>query len=159
MNTFVVYDSQFGNTERIAQEIVSTLRAFGQTRAVRVDPTQAVDFQGVDLLILGSPTQGWRPTPAMQSFLEHIPRQALNGLRVACFDTRFQQPRWITGSAARRIAKQLRKRGVELIAAPESFFVKSTQGPLVDGEMERAVQWALGIHHQCEAPQPHLSAR
>jgi len=29
MNTLVVYDSQFGNTERIAQVIADTLRAFG----------------------------------------------------------------------------------------------------------------------------------
>lgn len=68
MNALVVYDSQFGNTERIAQAIASMLSEFGQTRAIRVDPTQAVDFQGVDLLILGCPTQGWRPTPACNPF-------------------------------------------------------------------------------------------
>ena len=44
MNTLVVYDSQYGNTERIAQTIASTLRAFGQAQAVRVDA--ALDFQG-----------------------------------------------------------------------------------------------------------------
>jgi len=30
MNTVVVYDSQYGNTERIAQAIADTLRAFCQ---------------------------------------------------------------------------------------------------------------------------------
>jgi flavorubredoxin len=29
MNTLIIYDSQFGNTERIAQAIADTLRAFG----------------------------------------------------------------------------------------------------------------------------------
>jgi flavodoxin len=159
MNTFVVYDSQFGNTKRIAQAIANTLRAFGQTRAICVDSTQAVDFQGVDLLILGCPTQGWRPTPAMQSFLVDVSPKSLSGLAVACFDTRFRWPLWIAGSAAQRMVRQLRTMGVEPLVLPESFFVKGKQGPLVDGEMERAVQWALGIHHRCEAPQPHLSAR
>ncbi len=78
MNTFVVYDSQFGNTERIAQAIADMLREFGQARAVRVDPTQAIDFQGVDLLILGCPTQGWRPTLAMQSFLINVSPKSLD---------------------------------------------------------------------------------
>lgn len=55
MNMFVVYDSQYGNTERIAQTIADTLRAFGQAQAVRVDPAHPVSFQWVDLLILGSP--------------------------------------------------------------------------------------------------------
>ena len=52
MNTLVVYDSQFGNTERIAQAIAGTLRSFGQAQAVRVDPTHPGEFQGVDMLIL-----------------------------------------------------------------------------------------------------------
>ena len=52
MNTLVVYDSQFGNTERIAQAIAGTLRSFGQAQAVRVDPAHPVEFQGVDMLIL-----------------------------------------------------------------------------------------------------------
>lgn len=30
MNTLVVYDSQYGNTERLAQVIADTLRASGQ---------------------------------------------------------------------------------------------------------------------------------
>ncbi len=63
MNTLVVYDSQYGNTERIAQAIADTLGTFGQAQAVHVDPGHQVSFQGVDLLILGSPTQGFRLLP------------------------------------------------------------------------------------------------
>ena len=76
MNTLVVYDSQCGNTARIAQAIADTLRASGQAQAVRVDPTHPVSFQRVDLLIVGCPTQGFRPTPAMQSFLGTVPFQS-----------------------------------------------------------------------------------
>src|SRR5260370_1118269 len=90
MNTFVVYDSQFGNTERIANIIANTLIEFGQVRAVRVNQIHAVEVQGVDLLVVGCPTQGWRPTPAMQSLLEHLPAGSLNRLAVPCFDTRLQ---------------------------------------------------------------------
>src|SRR5256885_13379181 len=62
MNALIVYDSQFGNTERIAQCITSTLSEFGQARAVRVGQVHSEELQGVDMLILGCPTQGMRQT-------------------------------------------------------------------------------------------------
>jgi len=52
MNTLVVYDSQYGNTERIARIIAHTLRAFGEAHAVRVDPYHIFKTEGLDLLIL-----------------------------------------------------------------------------------------------------------
>ncbi len=159
MNTLVVYDSQFGNTERIAQIIANTLSAFGQVQAVRVDPAHPVSFQGADLLILGCPTQGFRPTPAMQSFLGNVSYQSLGGLAVACFDTRFRGRLW-KHSAAPRMARQLRSMGVEPLVPLESFFVKAMkkEGPLLAGEVERAASWALGIHQQYEAQVAHHAA-
>ena len=159
MNTLVVYDSQYGNTKRIAQAIADTLRAFGQAQAVRVDPDRSFKFQGVDLIILGCPTQGFRPTPAMQSFLGTVSYQSLSGLAVACFDTRFRGRLW-KSSAAPRMAGQLRTMRVEPLVPPESFFVKAMkkEGPLLAGEVERAASWALGVHRQYEAQAAHLAA-
>ncbi|SRR6266487_1048234 len=159
MNTVVVYDSQYGNTERIAQTIADTLHAFGQVQAVRVDPAHPVSFQGVDLLIMGCPTQGFRPTLAMQSFLGTVPFQSLSGLTVACFDTRFRGVLW-KSSAAPRMARQLRTMGVEPLVPPESFFVRAMkkEGPLLAGEMERAASWALSVHQQYKAQETHLVA-
>jgi flavorubredoxin len=160
MNTIVVYDSQYGNTERIAQTISETLRTFGTARAIRVDLAHQNSLEGVDLLIVGSPTQGFRPTLAIQSFLGHLSDESFNRMAVACFDTRFHGFLW-GSSAAPRMAKQLRALGAELLAAPESFFVQSMkkEGPLLDGEVERAATWALGIHHQYESQLAHLAAR
>jgi len=160
MNTFIVYDSQFGNTERIAQAIADTVRAFGQASAVRVDPAHPVSFQGVDLLILGCPTQGMRATPAMQSFLGKVSSQRLRGLTVACFDTRFRGFLW-KSSAAPHMARQLRTMGVEPLVAPESFFVKAMkkEGPLLAGEVERAATWARMLCEKYEASESHLVMR
>jgi flavodoxin len=157
MNTFIVYDSQFGNTERVAQAIADTLRAFGQASAVRVDPAHPVSFQGVDLLILGCPTQGMRPTPAMQSLLGNVSSQRLSGLAVACFDTRFRGFLW-KSSAAPRMARQLRTLGVEPLVPPESFFVQAMkkEGPLLAGEVERAATWARMLREKYEASESHL---
>ena len=92
MNALVLYDSQYGDTERIAQTIADALAEFGEARAVRLDPGQPVQLQGMDLFIMGCPTQGWRPTPAIQSFLEEASSEELRGLAGACFDTRFRLP-------------------------------------------------------------------
>jgi flavodoxin len=159
MNTVVVYDSQYGNTERITQAIADTLRPFGQARAVRVDPVHPVSLQEVDLLIVGCPTQGFRPTPAMQFLLENVSPALLGGLAVVCFDTRFRGRLW-QRSAAVVMARQLRSLGVEPLVPPESFFVKAMkkEGPLLAGEVERAARWALGVHQRCEAQEAHLAA-
>jgi flavodoxin len=152
MNTVVVYDSQFGNTEQLAQTIAETLRECGQVHTVRVEHTHP-GLQGVDLLILGCPTQQWRPTRAMRFLLEYISLESLSHLAVACFDTRWGQPRWMTGSAAGMLTKKLRKMGVSHLFPPESFLVKGMQGPLESGELERAANWARMLREKVEIPQ------
>jgi len=147
MNALVLYDSQYGNTERIAQAIADALGPGGQARAVRVAKETPCSLEGIDLLIMGCPTQGWRPTLAIQSFLEHVEDGAWSGLAAAAFDTRFRGPRLLTGSAAQRIAQSLQKKGCSLLLPAESFFVKGTEGPLQDGEIERPAKWA-GLVHQ-----------
>src|SRR5215210_7202986 len=154
MDALVVYDSQYGDTQRIAQAIADTLGEFGEARALRLEPAHPVELQGVDLFILGCPTQGWRPTPAIQSFLEETSSEELRGLGGASFDTRFRLPRFMTGSAANVMAGKLREKGVSLLVAPESFFVKGTEGPLREGELERASMWARTLLEKVEAPPP-----
>ena len=145
MNTIVIYDSQYGNTEQIAQAIAQTLKAFGPTRIEPVGKVSFNELQDVDLLVLGCPTQGWRPTPSMLAFLANATPQMVNGLDIACFDTRFHMPRFLTGSAARRMARQMHKLGALVLMPPESFFVKGGQGPLEEGELKRADSWARAL--------------
>jgi flavodoxin I len=46
------------------------------------------------------------------------------------------------GYAASTIAKALKKKGGQLAAPGEGFYVTGEQGPLKDGELERAADWA-----------------
>ena len=145
MNALVVYDSQYGNTERIARAITDTLRGLGDARSIRVGAMLSEALNGVDMLVLGCPTQGWRPTKAMQALLQGLTAERLRGVDVACFDTRFMKPRWLTGSAANVMGKRLHAMGAPLLAPPESFFVLGTEGPLAQGEVERAAEWARAL--------------
>lgn len=163
MKTLVVYASHFGNTERLARSIAATLSALGPTEAIQADSTPTVAWEGVEVLIVASPTEGFRQMPAMRTFLEQISRATLGHLSIACFDTRIHMPWPMNGSAAKDMARQLRRKGVHLLVPPESFFVQSVKGTqgavLLAGEEERAVQWALSVQERYMASHSHVAMR
>lgn len=157
MNAFVIYDSQYGNTERIAQAIAGALAERANVQLVPMAQAPALLSANVDLLILGGPTQSRGPTPAMRAFLANLPSQVLKGLPAASFDTRLSKPEWLTGSAARGIAETLGKMGVSLLLPSESFLVTGKEGPLVDGETERAASWARTVLDKTLHPREMLA--
>jgi flavodoxin len=148
----VVYDSAFGNTEKVAQAMGEALNV----EARRVNDVEPDQLQGLDLLIVGSPTQKFSPLGTINSFLKRISRGSLDGVKVAAFDTRFPQEQVdevgilaffvrLFGYAAEPIEKRLKKAGGAPVASPEGFYVSDTEGPLLDGELERAADWARQI--------------
>jgi hypothetical protein len=66
------------------------------------------------------------------------------GLRAAAFDTRGDARAALTGSAARGIARRLRRHGCHVVDS-QSFLVADSEGPLEDGELDRAREWAVGL--------------
>ena len=155
MKVLIVYDSVFGNTEKIAQAIGSGLGSQVDVKLFRVTDIKVEQVAGLDIFIAGSPTRGFRPTPTLRDFLKSIPRNGLKGVRVAAFDTRIAVedvdnpilPTFVKvfGYAAKPIADQLQKKGGELCVPAEGFFVKDTEGPLKEGELERAAEWPKRI--------------
>ena len=137
MNTLVIYDSTYGSTEEIAQAITDSLAQRCSVRLLRVNKVQPSDLEGVDLLVLGCPTLKRKPTAAVQAFLDCVSRRPLKGVPAAVFDTRYRKLRLLTGSAASGVAKRLRKSGVHLLVAPQSFFVAAREGPLGEDDLER----------------------
>jgi len=144
MRIFVVYDSVYGNTEKIAKAISASLA--GEVRVVAMSEADPTVLSASDLLIVGSPTHGGRPTPATQGFLDGIPELAAKGMKAAAFDTRLPgRFAAIFGYAADRIAESLKGKGCEIGLPPEAFYVKGKKGPLREGELERASGWAKRI--------------
>jgi flavodoxin I len=145
MKVLVVYDTLYGNTEKIARAIAGAVAPPDTVKMIRVGEVSPADLEGVALLFIGSPTQGGQATKAMQAFLDKIPAGALKNMRVAPFDTRMKMRfAKIFGYAARRIEAGLKEKGGTLLP-PGLFVVKGNKGPLMDGEEERAAAWAKGI--------------
>jgi flavodoxin I len=144
MKTLVIYDSLYGNTEQIAKAIGGGIG--GEVKVVKVGEADAAGAGDYDLIIIGSPTQGGRYTKNMQAFLDGVPADAFKNKKAATFDTR-AKTKWVKifGYAAPRLADALKKKGADLLAPGEAFFVTATKGPLVDGELERAAAWAKAL--------------
>jgi flavodoxin I len=141
MKTLVVYDSLYGNTKTVAQTIGDAIP--GEVEVVHVGDASASGLEAYDLLIVGAPTHGAKPSPDMGKYLDQIQAPALEGVNVAGFDTRMTN-RLITlfGTAAPKIAKMLEKKGGTLVGPPGDFYVTGGEGPLKEGEVERAAAWA-----------------
>ena len=153
MNTVIMYDSTFGNTEQLAQVMADTLRAHSTVRVVRVAEADPLELKEAELLIMGGPTQRHRLSPALRAFLERLERRSLPWLSAAAFDTRYHMAAWKSGSAAHEIARRLKRTGATLIVPPESFFVAEREGPLEEGERDRATRWTLEVFEQCAGGQ------
>ena len=148
----VIYDSVFGNTEKIAQAIGEALGEATVKNVTNVDP---IDLEGLEILFVGSPTRAFQPTPATKSFLKEFAKKDLTGVKAAAFDTRIPIEQAdsgflrtmikLFGYADKKIAKQLSKTGAVLALESEGFGVTGTEGPLGEGELERAKPWAKKI--------------
>lgn len=164
MKALVIYESMFGNTQRIAAAIAEGLREYADTELVEVSEAPTAVPPYIDLLVLGGPTHTFtmsRPETRAQAaeMIEHELVSTGSGLRewiegleevpprvkVATFDTRLAHPRWFWGSAARAAERRLRKLGFTLADRAQSFYVHGPGGPpedaLADGEIARARHW------------------
>jgi flavodoxin len=153
MKTVIVYHSKFGNTEQIARAIAQELESVGPVQLVAEGP---LDLEGVDLFLAGGPTHAHGMSAELRERLD-LPHGSLDGVAAAAFDTRYHRARWLTGSAAGRIARHLRRAGANLVVPPESFFVVGGEGPLEDGEIERARSWAGALRDVVAARVPATS--
>jgi flavodoxin len=156
MKILIIYDSVFGNTEQIAQAIYAALSSHEEVEVIRVSDVKPEQLTGLNLLIVGSPTQRFRPTAAINNLLKRIAKNGLKGVKIAAFDTRLTMSNIqrtpilaffvrLFGYAAKPISVKLKKKGGESIISPDGFFVEEIKGPLKAGELQRAADWAKQI--------------
>jgi flavodoxin I len=154
MKYLVVYDTSYGNTAKIGGAIKAGLGADAEAR--EVETLQPADLANVDLLVVGSPTQGGRPTQSMDAWLRELPA-ARKGSRVVVFDTRLGADTvgmglrvlmGVIGYAAPRMARALVAKGYTAADDPQGFIVTGKEGPLATGEIDRARAWGEKLAKQ-----------
>ena len=147
MNALVLYDTKFGNTERIAETIALAFQEAVPTRLTAIEDVTdlAAELDGVDILVVGGPTQIHGISGGLRHMIESLGEGSLKGIRTAAFDTRLHGMKLVTGSAAVRLGRLLRRRGAWLVVPPTSFIVEGREGPLQPGEVEHAQAWAVEV--------------
>jgi len=157
----VVYESVFGDGRTIAHAIADGLSA-----SIAVDVVAAADAPAeigpdVTLLVVGGPNHAFGmprpstrqgavkqygadiadPSTGLHEWLESA--RMPDGIAAAAYDTRGSGHPMLSkmDHAARTEEKLLGKGGAAVVAPAEHFFVADAQGPLVDGEEDRARGW------------------
>jgi len=150
MKITIVYDTVYGNTEKIAEVLKEGIKGKNTIKMIEADDASADDVKDAEMLWVGSPTHGGWYTEGVKNFLKSIPENGLKDKRAVAFDTSSSKENesWFVkrvidffGNASRRIARELEKKGAQL-AGSETFYVHGKEGPLQEGEVERAKEWA-----------------
>ncbi len=156
MLTVVIYDSKFGNNEKIAGAIARGAGTLGSVRVTDTTAASAPLAERPDLLLVGGPTQRRAMSPGLREFVDSLAGQGVSGVATGSFDTRYRGSTWLMGSAAGEATKRLKNAGARVVAPPESFFVEQEKAPrgvkptagmahLLPGELERAEAWAAAL--------------
>ena len=168
MHVVVVYESMYGNTHTVANEVAEGLRTFGEVTEVPRGEATADVVDGADLVVVGGPTHVHGLTsktsrkgavgaaekdpslevepdaegPGLREWFHSL--TGVDGTQAAAFDTRIDAPPALTGRASKGIARRLRHHGFDLVVEPESFLVDK-ENHLEPGEAERAREWGVAL--------------
>ena len=172
MNALVVYESVYGNTREVAEAIADGLGGADVVPVHRA-PARPADLE---LLVVGGPTHmhgmttarsrqaaveaihedggghlepGAAQEPGLRAWIRELPESS--GARAAAFDTRADKSPWLTGAASHGIAKRLGRRGYDVLQT-KSFVVEDSEGPLSDGELDRARAWGAQLARSLAQP-------
>ncbi len=140
MKAVVVYDSQYGNTERLAQALARGIVSGGvEAECLRVDAVDAKQLARYDLVAAGGPTHKAGVSKPMKRLLDDLRTVDLRGKKGFCFDTRVESRfnAFDMNSAGKRIERRMKRMRVEMLKPKASAIVEGREGPLEDGALER----------------------
>jgi flavodoxin len=126
----VVYDSVYGNTEKVARFLADGLESGGVgVEVVKVDSVKFDEVKGFDLLCVGTPVHAWGASESVKDFLERLKSvEGLAGKKAFAFDTKMKSR--LAGSAGGKIERKLKDLGMTIARQNESAVVLGREGPL-----------------------------
>lgn len=143
----VLYDSKYGNTRMVAEEVAKGLREKGMEAEVSHVKGSKADIEGYDVIALGTPNHVGGPTRRAMKLVKSFGGKDLGGKTFGFFDTCLEGEE---GKATRKMANKLREIAPGVMIAPElSILVGGMKGPVVEGEMPKCAEFVGGL-----IPQP-----
>lgn len=160
LNALVVYDSKYGNTKKVAEQILEGLKenegidtTLGNIK--EITPQQLADY---DALIIGAPNHMGQPSRASKKFIDQVDKQGLKVKWAAAFDTYFQRERYF-GKAMKKLEKHLNEKlpNLKLIQPGLSIRVTGVNGPIAEGELPKAKEFGLRIAKELVGSQTSIN--
>jgi flavodoxin len=153
MKGVIAFDSYFGNTRSVAEAMKEEIERTGHEAALlNLRTSREVPSEG-DFLMVGSPTRFKKMTRPAKRLVKKLDAKAWGAKPVAVFDTfspyRGDDPKkaesskkWVDPGAAGFLIALAEKRGLKVRTPPLRCSVKDMKGPLDDGELDRAREYA-----------------
>jgi len=141
----VAYDTKYGNTKLVAENIVSGLREV-KALDVAISDIEKVDIDGVadfDVILIGAPNHFGRPSRKITKFIEKLGKLDLEGKQVAVFDT-------YLGKDFEKAVKKMEERinnktSLQIITPGLSIRVEDMKGPVTEGELHKSKEFGKKI--------------
>jgi menaquinone-dependent protoporphyrinogen IX oxidase len=149
MKGIVIYDTSYGNTQKIGETIAETLKESGmEVDLFYVKEVKKLSGKDYDLLVLGSPTKFGTMSFTFKRFLGKVKSEEWENKPFSAFDTenpenveqsRDKNKEW---SAAEKIAEKLKEKKMSQLLPVLKALVIGQKGPLLDGEVDRTRDYA-----------------
>jgi len=145
----IIYESMYGNTKQVAEEIIKEMQEIKATETTlkglkEVDLNHVADF---DLILIGSPNHMGTATRGIRKFIDSLGKLNLEKKKTAVFDTYMGRE---FEKAVKKMEQQIGKKapGLQLITPGLSIRVDSTKGPISQGELPKCQEFGLKVLHQ-----------
>jgi flavorubredoxin len=130
VKAIVLFDTLYGNTERVANSLAKGMREKGvEVDCVNIKSASLDKLSDYDLLAVGAPTQALTASKPMKEFLSRIEKTSFRNKYGFAFDTRFDTR--FAGSAAKYIEKKLREMDLEIVRPRSSAIVTAAKGAVL----------------------------
>jgi MFS family permease len=132
----VVYDTKFGNTKKVAEDIALGFEDEGvKVRIKDVKKTRKNEIPKFDLMVLGAPTHINDAKKDTKKFLKRLKSTNLSSVKFAAFDTRITNAR---KGASMKIESILTELGASKLQDGLTVWVSGMRGPLEEGSEEKS---------------------
>ncbi len=149
----VVFDSNYGNTEKLGREIAAGIEESGlaECKVINIDDVDSEDLTVFDGALFGGPIHAFRATRGIKGAVKNAAKKGLKAKIVASFDT-YQAPGHM-GKAASQIEGELKKKipGAKVISPGLSALVLDRKGPLKDDELPKAREFGKKFAQELSA--------
>jgi flavorubredoxin len=138
MKALIVYQSRYGNCEKVAQEILAGMREIGADADLAEVQTAGLPGADTDVIVVGSPTRAGKATGKIRKYMDSLGSGSGSNARFVAFGTGLIK--WLDKGemAADFIHTEMTDKGFTSMMDPVRFGVEKTKGPLVEGELEKA---------------------